>query len=392
MQFGPRKYEYDDIGNRCSVVDETTDSDSYEINRNGSEKIQAKGKKVKGNGVQKLPFIIALIFSCCALAVAFGASFVIGRYNNIGIGKVLGVLFKQIFPSIETTWTPIEEAVVLKLRLPRIISSCFVGAALSVSGLAFQMLFSNPMASADTLGVSSGSGLGACFGILIGVGTYMISIFAFIIGCATVLLTYIIAMSISRGKNATIFLVLTGLVISAFASSIISIIKYIADPQDQLPEIVYWLMGSFASVKITSFYIFLICFLIGIVPIALLSWKINILSVSDIEAKSMGVNINLLRTITIVCATLLTSSSIAIAGGIGWVGLVIPHISRLIAGNDFRKTLPLSAVIGALYLLIMDDLARSISAGEIPIGILTALIGAPVFFAILIKQRKRLAL
>lgn len=324
------------------------------------------------------------------LVVVFFASFVFGRYSGINIDTVFKILVNQIVEIFEQTWEARDVTVVIKLRLPRILASILVGAALAISGATYQALFANPMASPDTLGVSSGSGLGACFGILLGWSSAWISTSAFIIGVIAVLFTLFVSMLISRGKNTTVFLVLIGMVISSFLSAIISIIKYVADPEDQLPEITYWLMGSFSGVDIKEVLVFLVLFLLGFIPLLLIRWRMNLLSLSYYEARSLGENVNVLRVVCVICATLLTAASVAISGGIGWVGLVVPHIVRIIVGNDFRRVLPASALMGSLYLLIMDNISRCMFASEIPIGILTSVIGVPVFFIILILYRRNL--
>lgn len=335
-------------------------------------------------------FWILCISLASLLVVTFFVSFVLGRYSGISIGDVFKILINQIVDVFEQTWEARDVTVVTKLRLPRILASILVGAALAISGATYQALFANPMASPDTLGVSSGSGLGACFGILLGWSSAWISSSAFIIGVVAVLFTLFVSMLISRGKNSTVFLVLIGMVISSFLSAIISIIKYVADPEDQLPEITYWLMGSFSGVDMKEVLIFLVLFLIGFVPLLLIRWRMNLLSLSYYEVRSLGENVNVLRVICIICATLLTAASVAISGGIGWVGLVVPHIVRIIVGNDFRRILPASALMGSVYLLIMDDISRCMFASEIPIGILTSVIGVPVFFVILILYRRNL--
>lgn len=333
-------------------------------------------------------FYILIATLAISLFVLFFVSLFIGRYSDIDLLTAGKIFLNDLFGGFEQTWTDLQASVVLKLRLPRILASILVGASLALSGASFQALFGNPMASPDTLGVSSGSSLGACLGILLGWGSIMIETTAFIVGCVTVLIGYIIAMTISKGRNTTVFLILTGMVISSFLSSFISIIKYVADPEDQLPAITYWLMGSFASVDMTDVKLHFAFLLIGAIPLLLMRWRVNMLSLNYFEAKSMGVNVNLLRTITIFCATLLTASSVAISGGIAWVGLVIPHMMRFIVGNDCRRLFPASALAGSIYLILMDDIARTLSASEIPIGVLTSLIGAPIFFVILMSNRR----
>ncbi len=334
---------------------------------------------------------IMLIVLSAVLIVLFFMSFVFGRYSGTSVSDVFKILVNQVIPgAFEQTWSRTDEIVVTSYRFPRIFAAILVGAALPMSGATYQSIFSNPMASPDTLGVSNGASLGAVIAIVLGLSSLLVEALAFAIGCLAVLLVYVISMSISKGRNLTVYLILVGMVISSLLSSFISIIKSTCDPEKKLPEITYWLLGSFSSVTKQDAFLYFILFLVGSIPLFLLRWRMNLLTLSDLEVRSMGENINLIRTITILCSTLLTASSIAITGGIGWVGLVIPHIARQVVGNDFRKVLPISALMGGIFLLIMDNIARSISINEIPIGVLTALIGAPVFFFVLIKNRRNM--
>ena len=318
----------------------------------------------------------------------FLASFTIGRYSDVNAKTFLEILLYKGFGLGENSWNPLTEQIVFQIRMPRIIGASLVGASLSVSGASYQALFSNHMASPDTLGVSSGAGLGAAIAILLGLNSAMIQGMAFFVGCLSVICAVSISNAISKGQNVAVFLILTGMVISSFMSAILSIVKYIADPMDQLPAITYWLMGSFKNISISDNIIMSIVFICAFGVLFLIRWRMNLLIISEQESLSMGANITIIRIIVIIASTLLTASSISISGGIGWVGLVVPHIARLIVGNDLQKVIPLSALFGATFLLLMDNLARYIFAAEVPIGILTAIIGAPVFFAALIRNRR----
>ena len=345
----------------------------------GNEKIKTK----TGYTLFILVLIVILIF----LAVF---SFTVGRFTKTDLSTIPKILINRIFPLFEKTWTSVEESVVLNLRWPRIISSIIVGASLAISGAAYQALFSNPVASSDSLGVSSSAAFGAVLGFLLNLNIFYVKSLAFAIGCISVFSIYIIASRMNNRRNITVFLILIGMIISSLFGALLSILKYVADPIDQLPKITYWLMGSISNVRSSDITYCILFFLIGAFPLFLLRWRLNLLSLSDAEAKSIGENMNILRLITIICATLLTSSAVSMTGGISWIGLVIPHISRLLIGNDLRKLLPVSALLGGIFLLAMDDLARSISVYELPISILTSLLGAPVFFAILIWRRKQI--
>mgnify|MGYP000110397062 FL=1 len=332
-------------------------------------------------------FVLTLIAILGLLTIV---SFAIGRFSRIDLLTIPKILINEIAPVFAKTWTSVEESVVLNFRAPRIIASIIVGASLAISGAAYQALFSNPVASSDSLGVSSSAAVGAVLGFLLGINVFYVKCLAFVVGCISVFGIYFIASRMGNRRNLTIFLILIGMIISSLFGALLSVLKYVADPIDQLPKITYWLMGSMSNVRSSDMRYCILFFIVGILPLFLLRWRLNLLSLSDAEAKSIGENMNLLRLITIVCATLLTSSSVAMTGGISWIGLVIPHISRLLIGNDSRRLLPVSALLGSIFLLGMDDLARSITVYELPISILTSLFGAPVFFAILMWRRKQI--
>lgn len=344
-----------------------------------------KNKIISGKGYIALCTILGLLILIVAI-VSFG----LGRFSKISIQDIPSILLHQIFPTIKQTWTATDESVLINLRLPRIIAAIIVGASLAISGASYQALFANPVASSDTLGVTSSAAFGAILGILFNISTVGVKLLSFTVGCFAVLLVFSAASRLSKGRNLTVFLILIGMVASSMFQALLSVLKFVADPVDQLPKITYWLMGSFCNVRLRDIPFCLLFFIIGALPLYLMKWRMNLLSLSEYEAKSMGENIFLLRTITVICATLLTSSAVAMTGGISWVGLVIPHITRFIVGSDSRKLLPASSLLGSLFLLVMDDIARSVSVYELPISILTSLIGAPVFFIILIRSREHI--
>ena len=341
---------------------------------------------IKSHRVYKGMCIILIILIILTALFSLG----LGRFSKIHLSVIPNILLHQLIPSIEQTWLPIDESVLLNLRLPRIIAAIVVGASLAISGVSYQALFANPVASSDTLGVTSSAAFGAILGILLNVGTVTVKILSFAIGCIAVLLVFSVASKLSKGRNLTIFLILLGMVASSVFQAMLSVLKYVADPVDQLPKITYWLMGSFSNVKLRDIPFCVLFFIIGASPLILMRWRINLLALSEYEAKAMGENIFMLRTVTIICATLLTSSAVAITGGISWVGLVIPHITRFVVGSDSKKLLPASSLVGSLFLLIIDDIARSVSVYELPISVLTSLIGAPIFFIILIRSREQI--
>ncbi len=269
------------------------------------------------------------------------------------------------------------ESVLLNIRLPRVLLACMVGCCLSGAGAAYQGIFQNPMASPDVLGASAGAAFGAALAILLRAGSHMIALSAFFFGMVTVALVWTISR-LTRGKQV-LGLILSGIMISSLASACTSFLKLIADPMDQLPAITYWLMGSLAGARREDVIFAAIPMVIGIVPLLLLRWRLTILTMGDQEARAMGIHATALRLIAITCATLITASAVAVSGTIGWVGLVIPHLSRKLVGNNYRFLMPLSMLFGALFLLLVDNVARNLFATESPLGILTAFIGAPFF-------------
>jgi iron complex transport system permease protein len=281
------------------------------------------------------------------------------------------------------------EIVFMRVRLPRVAADILVGAALSGAGSAYQTLFRNPLVSPDILGVSTGAGLGAVLGILMSLSVVGIEAFAFLGGIATVLLVYLISSSL-RGHDRTLVLVLSGVVIGALAGACISLVKTLADPYDQLPAITFWLLGSLAGVKFSDLAVTapLVLVLVGFVPLVLHRWPIGVLSLGDDEARSLGVDVGRLRATVIAGATLMTASVVAISGVIGWIGLMMPHIARMLVGPNFNRLLPASMLLGAAFLLIVDTLARSLGRVETPVGILTAVLGAPFFLWLLSRGRR----
>jgi len=279
------------------------------------------------------------------------------------------------------TVSPAISSIVFNIRLPRIIAAMLVGASLAIAGAAFQGIFRNPLVSSDILGVSAGSGLGACLAILLSAGNWMIQILAFLFGMISVSITYIISKSYKTG--GILVLVLCGIAISAFCNALISGAKFIADPYDKLPQITYWLMGSLSSITIDNLLVVTIPIFLGIIVLLLLRWKLNVLAMGDEEAQSLGVNPQKFRVIIITVCTLVTAAAVSVSGIIGWVGLLIPHITRMIVGPDHKELLPASLSIGASFLLLIDNISRTAIAIEIPIGILTSIIGVPIFLYLL---------
>jgi iron complex transport system permease protein len=276
------------------------------------------------------------------------------------------------------------EIVLLRVRFPRVAAAALVGAALAGAGTAYQTLFRNPLVSPDILGVATGAGLGAVAGILLSLPVVGIQALAFLLGLATVALVYLIA-AVLRGHERTLVLVLSGIVVGALAGACISLVKILADPYDQLPAITFWLLGSLAGIKLADLAVVAPLVVAGLVPLVLLRWRIGVLSLGDDEARSLGVDVPRLRALVIAAATLMTASVVAVSGVIGWVGLMMPHIARMMVGPNFARLLPAAMLLGASFMLVVDTLGRSIARIETPIGILTAVLGAPFFLWLLAR-------
>jgi iron complex transport system permease protein len=308
-------------------------------------------------------------------------SFFLGRYP-ISPATLVKVLASRVVP-IQRNWPDTVETVVFNIRLPRIILALCIGAGLSVSGAAFQGMFQNPLVSPDILGVTAGAGFGAALGILLGGNSLAVQVFALVFGTLAVALSY--AISRVYKTTPTLMLVLSGIVVGAIFSALLSLTKYVADPKQKLPAIVFWLMGSLAAVSKRDVITTVPPILAGIVGLLMVRWRINILSMGDEEARSLGIKTDLLKRIIIVCCTVVTASAVSVCGIIGWIGLVVPHVGRMLVGPDHKALLPASLALGASYLLLIDDLARTLISAEIPLGILTAIVGAP-FFAYLLRR------
>jgi iron complex transport system permease protein len=296
---------------------------------------------------------------------------------------VVNILVSNILGHAQDT---IPNHVVMTVRLPRISAAILVGAALSLAGGSFQGLFRNPLVSPDILGVSAGAGFGAALAILLSGDKFMIQAFAFCFALIAVTIVYSVS-KVVKG-NRTLSLILAGLAISSLFSASLSLMEYIADPTDQLPTIIYWLMGSLASLTTGDVLVAAVPLVTGAVIILIMRWRFNVLAMGEEEAQALGVNVGQIRIIIVICCTLMSASAVCLSGIIGWVGLVIPHISRLLVGPDHKRLLPVCLLLGACYLLLIDDIARTASSLEIPLGILTAMIGAPFFLYMLSRGGK----
>jgi iron complex transport system permease protein len=308
----------------------------------------------------------------------------IGVYN-VPFTQTVKILIGDMF-GLTQTWTNTMYAVIINVRLPRIIAAVLIGSALAIAGASYQGVFQNPLVSPDILGVSAGATVGAATAILLGLGHYLIMIFAFLTGLIAVGLC--ILLPALTGKKSTLSLVLSGIIVGGFLTSIFGLIKYLADSDLQLPTIVFWQMGSLSRVTYPSLALAAPIIIICCILLLLTRWRINALSLSDREAQSLGVHLVKERSLVIVFSTLLTAVSVSISGTIGWIGLTMPHFARMIVGDDNAKVLPLAGILSGIFLVIVDLLSRNLTGAEIPLGIITGFLGAPLFAFLLIRQRK----
>lgn len=330
--------------------------------------------------------LMAVILVACILL-----SFLFGRYP-VPFRELCGILankFLSIFGlGIEPFWTDAMQAAVWNVRLPRVIMSVLVGACLSAAGAAYQGVFQNPMAAPDVLGASAGAGFGAALAIYVGLSSMYITLAAFGMSLLTVALVFWVSRH-AKGERV-LGLVLAGIMVSSLFQAGTSFIKLAADPTNKLPEITYWLMGSLSGAKWSELGFVIWPMLLGLVPLFLLRWRLNVLAMGDDEARAMGVDAGRLRIWLIIAATLVTAASVSVSGMIGWVGLVIPHMVRRICGSDYRWLMPCSMLGGGTFLLIVDNVSRNVTTSGIPIGILTAFIGAPFFLWLITGRGERL--
>ncbi|MGK0706177.1 FecCD family ABC transporter permease [Yokenella regensburgei] len=317
-----------------------------------------------------------------ALAVMSVTLALISGAYHLDLAQVIALIAQP------DTLSPEDRIVFWQIRLPRILAALLLGAALAGAGTTYQGMFRNPLVSPDILGVSAGAGLGACTAILLGLPMVLIQLYAFCGGLLVVAGVWLITRRVRR-HDPVLTLVLVGIALGTLCGAGISLIKILADPYTQLPSITFWLLGGLSSVTLRDLSVAAPVILTGIVPLLLLRWRMNLLTLSDDEARSLGINVARLRLGLIVCATLITASTVAIAGIIGWIGLVVPHIGRLLTGNNHQQLLPVAMGIGAILLLVTDTLARAASSTEIPLGILTAFVGAPFFLLLLLRGGSR---
>ncbi len=314
------------------------------------------------------------------------AAFSVGQFP-VRPGALLQAIGWQLFGIGEPS-PPAVQAALWHIRLPRVLAAVLIGAVLSAAGAAYQAMFRNPLVSPDILGVSAGAGLGASLGLFLGLPMLLVQGIAFAGGLGAVGLVCMVAALVRR-HDPVLVLVLAGVAVSALLGAGISLLKLLADPYTQLPSITFWLLGGLNAVVTDDLRVTAPLLLIGLLPLVLLRWRVNLLSLGDEEASALGVAVTPLRWTLIAAATLCTAAAVSLAGIIGWVGLVVPHIARLLVGADFRRLLPASLLLGASFLLAADTLARIVAPIELPLGILTAFVGVPCFLLVLARSERR---
>ena len=326
-----------------------------------------------------------LAIATAVLVVGVLLAFTVGRYP-VSVADLFNVLLAKLNGQTAEA-SAAAQSVILQVRGPRVLAAVLVGAALAVAGTAFQGLFRNPLVSPDILGASSGAALGAVIGIFFSLGVLAIQTFAFVGGLLAVAAVYLMG-SAMRARDPILVLVLTGVVIGALLGAGVGLVKYLADPYNQLPAMTFWLLGSLAAVNVSDLLPLFGPVAIGTAVLIALRWRMNVMSLPEEEARSLGTATGPLRVAIVAAATLTTSASVATAGIIGWVGLVVPHLARSLVGPDFARLLPTAAILGGGYLLLIDTLARTAAEVEIPLGILTAVVGTPFFIWLLASMQK----
>ena len=334
-----------------------------------------KGASAEPTTRRRVMITLCLLF---LLALSAFLALLCGQYS-VSFMETVSALCPWLLPGVEVTDT--AQRVVWNMRMPRIILAILTGAGLGMSGAAFQGLFSNPLATPDTLGVAAGASFGAALGILLGLDGAAIQLMAFGLGLAAVAAVYLIGGT--RKDGSLVMIVLSGLVVSALFQALVSGVKYIADPQDQLPAITFWLMGSLSTASYKEVRIGAPLILAGMLALFLLRWRINALTLQEDEARALGIPVRKLRALVILASTLVTASVVSMCGQVSWVGLLVPHVARMLLGNNHRHVVPACFFIGAIFMILIDTLARTLTAAEIPISILTAVIGAPMFIVLL---------
>lgn len=351
-------------------------NDIYSMKENTASLPDAEKRRLSGRAVLALLALALLLSVLC--------SFAFGRYP-VSLRELGGIFLSRIpFLNMEPFWSNAQAVAIWNVRLPRILTAVLVGACLSAAGAAYQGVFQNPIAAPDILGASAGAGFGAALAIFLGLGSAWITGFAFAASLITVFLVFAVGNRVKGEK--TLGLVLAGIMISSLFQAGTSFIKLAADPNNKLPAITYWLMGSLAGADNNELRFIVWPMLIGMLPLWLMRWRLNVITMGDDEARAMGVDAVKVRLAVVFGATLVTAASVSVSGMIGWVGLVIPHMTRRLVGSDYRVLMPASILAGGIFLLLVDDISRNLASMEIPIGILTAVIGAPFFLLLIIRR------
>ncbi|RAX46384.1 iron ABC transporter permease [Arthrobacter sp. AQ5-06] len=328
------------------------------------------------------PIAISTVFLVAVALVALA----VGRYN-VPLWHVVQILAGHVVPiPVEATAT--EENVVLLVRLPRVLLALLVGGGLAIGGAALQAIFHNPLVSPDIIGVSAGASFGGALALLLGLGTFALITSSFAFGLVALATLFLITSG--RGGTPLLMIVLGGVVTGSFFSALVALVTYIADPNTTLPAIVFWLLGSVATATFGKVAVALIPVVGGALVLVALRWRINVLSLGDDDATALGIRPRPLRWVVLVSVALIVAGAVAVSGAVSWVGLVVPHLARMWVGPDHRVLLPVSFLLGGAYIMLVDTVARTATAGEIPLGVLTALIGAPVFFVLLRRNRDRI--
>ena len=330
-------------------------------------------------GLRGAPLVALLV---ALPAVAIVASLAVGAYS-IAPDEVCSILWAGV-TGRPYAGDALAANLVWQVRMPRILAASLVGGALAIAGAVFQGVFRNPLASPYTLGVSNGAGFGAALGIVAGAGMAVTQVSAIGFGVLTVALTFLIA---SRSSRSSVTLVLAGMLISSLFASLVSLLKFVADPTEKLPQIVYWLMGSFSAVNYGKIAMIAPLYVVALACVLAFRWRLNVLSLGDTEARSFGIDVRRDRGVVVCAASVLAALSVSVSGIIGWVGIVVPHFARMLCGPDFRRLLPASFSLGVVYLLVIDDVCRALTSMEIPIGVVTGIIGVPVFLYFIYRKK-----
>lgn len=326
----------------------------------------------------------ALVFAvlCAAFVVVFICSLGLGTYHIAPLDVVALIAGLPTSQSLQDA--AMAHSLIWDVRIPRVCAAALIGAGLSCAGAVFQGLFRNPLASPYTLGVSNGAGFGAALAIVLSANALGIQLTSIACGLVAVLLTFLIA---AQGKKSTVTLILSGMLIGSLFASLVALLKFCADPTEKLPQIVYWLMGSLSGINSTSLLSIVPFYCICLLLILLSRWRINVLSMGDTTAASFGIHVARERGIIICAASVLTALLVSIAGIIGWIGIVVPHLSRMLIGPNFKQLIPTSCVLGGAYLIIIDDICRCATALEIPLGVITGIVGVPLFLYFIRKKK-----